>query len=154
MPIYEYRCRACRRRFTKFFRSFAAIADPENCPYCGTAAVERLLSRVVVRRGATPGEPSLEDWERQPDDVTEDTGAWEDEPDLPDVPESDDPREFARWARDMAAQVGEPLDPAFERALRDLERGEDPDRVLDRLEEESGELAAATDDAGDSESDD
>jgi hypothetical protein len=37
----------------------------------------------------------------------------------------------------MSALAGEPLDPALERALRDLERGEDPDRVLERLDEET-----------------
>ncbi|MCX2726149.1 zinc ribbon domain-containing protein [Thermomicrobium sp. 4228-Ro] len=140
MPVYEYRCRACRRRFTKFFRSFASVTDPDSCPYCGAVAVERVLSRVIVRRQSVRDEALVDDWQED-ESLSGATEEWDDEPDLPDVPDSEDPREFARWAREMAAHVGEPLDPAFERALADLERGEDPDRVLERLEEETAESA-------------
>ncbi|MCS7256125.1 MAG: FmdB family zinc ribbon protein [Thermomicrobium sp.] len=140
MPVYEYRCRACKRRFTRFFRSFAAVTEPGPCPHCGSIAVERLLSRVVVRRGVARDDVPTSDWEADDGDAGA-TEEWGDESELPDLPESEDPREFARWARELAAQAGEPLDPAFERALQDLERGEDPDRVLERLEEESSDTA-------------
>ncbi len=149
MPIYEYRCLRCRRRFTKFFRSFSTVAEPGTCPHCGAAAVERLFSRVVVRRGTSRAEmPTESDWHELEDGVSETRDeAFDDEPEVPDLPETDDPREFARWMRGMAAAAGEPLEPAFERALQDLERGEDPDRVMERLEEETSE--AVPESAGD-----
>ncbi len=137
MPIYEYRCRQCRRRFTKFFRSFTAVAELVDCPHCGATAVDRLLSRVVVRRSAGREEPASEWIEAERDTSDETTDVYDEEPDLPDLPDTEDPREFARWMRGMAAAAGEPLEPAFERALQDLERGEDPDRVMERLEEET-----------------
>lgn len=46
-----------------------------------------------------------------------------------------DPREIARWTRQMSAQMGEPLDPGLDLALTDLERGADPEEVMERLEE-------------------
>jgi hypothetical protein len=49
--------------------------------------------------------------------------------------EDADPREIARWTRQMSAQMGEPLDADLDRALSDIERGADPDEVMDRLEE-------------------
>ncbi|MCX7623120.1 MAG: hypothetical protein N2Z82_05130 [Thermomicrobium sp.] len=144
MPIYEYRCRRCRRRFTKFFRSFSVVVDPGSCPSCGASEVERLLSRVVVRRGSGGHQGAADE------DAWEGAGEWseadgdisDEGPDLPDLPDTEDPREFARWARDVAARAGEPLEPEFERALQELERGEDPERVLERLEEATAEEAA------------
>ena len=55
MPIYEYRCADCRKKVSVFFRSYAAVSDPK-CPLCGGTNLERLFSRVVVRRGG--GSPS------------------------------------------------------------------------------------------------
>ena len=46
-----------------------------------------------------------------------------------------DPREIARWTRQMSAQMGEPLDADLDLALSDLERGADPEEVIERLEE-------------------
>lgn len=138
MPLYEYRCRTCRRRFTRLFRSVATVGDPGPCPSCGSTAVERLLSRVVVRRAGEriPEDVGGPEWSN---DLMEEEAFPEEGEFFPDIPDTEDPRELARWTREMAAAAGEPLDPAFDRALHDLERGEDPDRVLDRLEEESAE---------------
>ncbi|MCM8746658.1 hypothetical protein NET03_08955 [Thermomicrobium sp. CFH 73360] len=83
--------------------------------------------------------------------------AWEDEDEsiVPDFPDTEDPRELARWMREMSAQTGEPLDPSLERVVQDLERGEDPERVLERLEQEtlqtdSQEYPAESTDSGQS----
>ncbi len=141
MPLYEYRCRSCRRRFTKLFRSISAVGDPGPCPHCGARDVERLLSRVFVHRTVTePARSEIADGDNGMEDMfdsAEETWEDEDESDVPDFPDTEDPRELARWMREMSAQTGEPLDPSLERAVQDLERGEDPERVLERLEEET-----------------
>ncbi|MCS7246053.1 MAG: hypothetical protein NZ696_00345 [Thermomicrobium sp.] len=142
MPLYEYRCRSCRRRFTRFFRSIQSARDPESCPQCGASEVDRLVSRVVVRRSGREAGSGLTDWdESDGGGLSEDAERWGDEDDaeLPDLPETEDPRELARWMRQMSAETGEPLDEPLERAIQDLERGEDPERVLERLGEEAGE---------------
>jgi putative FmdB family regulatory protein len=144
MPIYEYRCLTCRKKVSIFFRSYASVTDPV-CPECGSTSLERLFSRVVVRRGE--GRPEGGD-EAQIGDVggfDESMGMGTDPFGDPygdgsdDNPfgfdEDTDPREIARWTRQMSAQMGEPLDADLDAALTDLERGADPDEVMDRLEE-------------------
>jgi len=146
MTIYEYRCLDCRKKVSIFFRTISSTSDPK-CPECGGTNLERLFSRVVVRRGggrtaesadfdsaggdfgtldggfgmgADPyGDPYGDDFDSNPFGFDDDT----------------DPREIARWTRQMSAQMGEPLDADLDSALTDLERGADPDEVMGRLEE-------------------
>ncbi|MGA7671949.1 MAG: zinc ribbon domain-containing protein [Nitrolancea sp.] len=151
MPIYEYRCTDCRKKVSVFFRSYSSVTDPV-CPICGGTNLERLFSRVVVRRGGSRSEPQSdesgmgdfgdmgggmdmgmgmgmggdpygdpygENFDSNPFGFDDDT----------------DPREIARWTRQMSAQMGEPLDPDLDLALSDLERGADPEEVIERLEE-------------------
>jgi len=135
MPIYEYRCLSCRRRFSVFYRSFASVAQPALCPGCGGTRIERLLSRVTLLRARSDGDRAAEAeaaWDEESGGGNED---WS-EPDEDGFPDTDDPRELAEWTRRITQDLGEPLDPALDRALSDLERGADPDEVLERLEEE------------------
>jgi putative FmdB family regulatory protein len=45
MPVYEYRCAACGRTTSKFFKSQRAAAENAvSCEHCGAAGVERALS--------------------------------------------------------------------------------------------------------------
>ena len=36
MPIYEYRCQSCKRKFSMLNRSFSEIKEP-LCTHCGTS---------------------------------------------------------------------------------------------------------------------
>ena len=148
MPIYEYRCQTCRKKVSIFFRSYALVTDPV-CPECGSTNLERLFSRVVVRRGG--GSDMSND---EADFDAGEMGGFDDgmgmglgadpygdpygggDVDNPFGFDDDtDPREIARWTRQMSAQMGEPLDADLDAALTDLERGADPDEVMNRLEE-------------------
>ncbi len=147
MPIYEYRCADCRKKVSVFFRSYSAVSDPK-CPICGGTNLERLFSRVVVRRGgsrseAEVGEPDMGQFGGM-DDLGMGMGMGDPygDPygdDFDSNPfgfdDDTDPREIARWTRQMSAQMGEPLDPDLDMALSDLERGADPEEVIERLEE-------------------
>ena len=44
MPVYEYRCKKCDKRFEEFLMSSTKPAPP--CPKCGAKAVERLMSQI------------------------------------------------------------------------------------------------------------
>ena len=44
MPIYEYRCGACGERYEEYLSTSTKPAPP--CPACGSAKVERLLSKI------------------------------------------------------------------------------------------------------------
>ena len=43
MPVYEYRCSGCERRF-EALASIAARDDSATCPRCGQPSAERLVS--------------------------------------------------------------------------------------------------------------
>lgn len=110
MPIYEYRCGACRRRSSLFYQTFSAAESAEpRCEHCGSADVTRLISRVAVMKSE----------ESRLDDLA-DPGT------LGDVDE-DDPRSVARWARRMGEQMGEDLGDDFDEMVDQMESGEMPD---------------------------
>lgn len=112
MPIYEYRCGACRRRSSLFYQSFSAAERAEpRCEHCGSADVARLVSRVAV----------LKSEESRLDDLSDDAA-------LADVDEND-PRSIARWARRMGEQLGDDVGDDFREMVDQLEAGEMPDDV-------------------------
>jgi len=102
MPIYEYRCNACRKRSSVFVRTVSSLTAP-TCEHCGSADVERLFSRVAVLRG---------------DDGLDVAGSS-----LGDVDEND-PRSVAKWVRKMSREMGEPLDAGMQSELERVEAGE------------------------------
>ncbi|HUV14264.1 MAG TPA: zinc ribbon domain-containing protein [Acidobacteriota bacterium] len=51
MPIFEYRCKECATEFEKIiFRSSESI----ECPNCGSAQSEKLLSSFAVQAESSP----------------------------------------------------------------------------------------------------
>ncbi|MHB1357397.1 MAG: FmdB family zinc ribbon protein [Anaerolineae bacterium] len=122
MPIYEYRCLDCRRRFSKFLQSFTAIASYQPvCPHCQSHNARRLISRVN-----TIG------IEREESDQGADL------PGLGDVDEND-PRSMGRWMRRMGAESGEDLGPEFNDIIGRLEAGQDPEQIERDLPEIAGD---------------
>ncbi len=106
MPIYEYRCSACRRRTSVFVRSFAAPGSAA-CEHCGSSDTSRVFSRVAVLR-------------------PENGGSFADEGAAFDVDEND-PRSVARWLRKMSREMDEPLDDRMQEDLERMEAGGFPE---------------------------
>ena len=82
MPIYEYRCTACRRKVTVLTLRVSEAVDPV-CEHCGSRDLTRLLSRFAMVRSD----------DARMDDLTSDAA-------LDGVDESD-PKSMARWMRKM-----------------------------------------------------
>ena len=57
MPLYEYRCSECKRRFTLLVGVTAAKAK-RACPKCGSRKLTKLISRIapVVRQEDSGGD--------------------------------------------------------------------------------------------------
>ena len=108
MPIYEYRCLACKKRTSVFVRS---INSPVNaaCEHCGGKKLTRLISRVAVHRGGG----DFDDASGGMDDVDE-----------------NDPRAVARWARQMRDEMGEDMGPEFDEMIGRMEAGEDVEGMM------------------------
>ena len=49
MPVYEYRCEACGRKFSALV-GMTAEPDDEACPHCGSKQAQRLVSRFARYR--------------------------------------------------------------------------------------------------------
>lgn len=132
MPIYEYRCQQCQKRFSIFWRTIseATSGDP-TCPRCGSADVRRLVSRVrFVRSGASLLEGDNLD-------------------DLSDFDEND-PKSLGRMMRRMRDELGDEagdLGPEFDEVVSRLEKGESPEEIEKALPELGGEAETGGDEA-------
>jgi putative FmdB family regulatory protein len=116
VPIYEYRCPACRKRTSVFVRTMIA-PDSAACEHCGSLEATRVFSRVAVHRGGDGGDFA--------------------EASLGDLDESD-PRSVAKWVRKMSREMGEPLDGDMQSELERLEAGETPDGDSDAPDDFGG----------------
>lgn len=52
MPMYEFKCNACKKVFEEL-----VFGDPKSvpCPHCGSTNTQRLLSATTVRTGGLGG---------------------------------------------------------------------------------------------------
>ena len=133
MPVYEYRCRRCKRRTAKLFKTLAAVETP-TCAHCGSRRLDRLYSRVSVRRGGSGGV----------DDGSDDVAGFDS--DLMSGLESGDPRSLARMARQASDEMGEEIPGEFEGVLRRMEAGEMPgEREIEALDDGHDESAVSHD---------
>ena len=76
MPIYEYRCQSCQRKYSMLHRSFSEIKEPV-CTHCGSDGGTRLVSQVTF----------IKSW----GDFMNDMPSWESMTDF----DEDDPRSVA-----------------------------------------------------------
>ncbi|MBN1247961.1 MAG: zinc ribbon domain-containing protein [Anaerolineae bacterium] len=115
MPIYEYRCQECGRRFSVFWRSFGDVhEDRVVCKRCGSKDVQRLVSRVRMVRSE----------DSHLDDLA-DPSAWGDF-------DENDPKSMGRFMRKMMSEIGDEagdLGPEFEEVVDRLEAGQDPEEI-------------------------
>ncbi len=104
MPIYEYVCNACRRKFSVLVGVVANAPTPA-CPRCGGQELTRVVSRFA--RG------------RAEEDALEDLA---DESRFGDI--ENDPKAMRRWVREMGKALEEDdIEQDLEEALEeDLER--------------------------------
>lgn len=109
MPVYEYLCQSCGRRFSRFFWRMADAENPK-CR-CGSDKLEQLVSRVAMVKSEESRLEGLAD-----------PGKWG------DVDEND-PKSMARMMKRLGGEMGEDLGPEFNEAIDRLEAGEDPEAV-------------------------
>jgi putative FmdB family regulatory protein len=115
MPIYEYRCRQCGRRVTRFYRSFSETEEDPTCAHCGSHQLRRLMSRVSVVRSENGRLDSLTD------------------PSMLGDLDEDDPKSVARWMRKMSAEAGEEMPAEFGEVIDRLESGQSPEEIEESM---------------------
>jgi putative FmdB family regulatory protein len=103
MPLFDYRCAECGRRFTVLVGVTADSAAP-SCPSCGSSFLRKLVSRFAIARSAEAVLDRLED-----------------EAALGDP---EDPRAMAQWMRRVGHEFGEDLGDDFEAMAEEAAREE------------------------------
>ena len=105
MPLYEYWCPQCRRRFTIYLSYFSDSHPP--CPECGQSILERRFSTFSVTK------TSNDVYEGILNDTQLKRGMLR-----------NDPKALAEWNRRMGG--GEKVAPEYEEMVQRLEHGEMP----------------------------
>ena len=111
MPIYEYKCRKCRRLTSVFVRSASAPVDAK-CKACGSGELERTVSAFAYHRSEST---ILSDYGTEPKRLED----------------YKDPRQIGRWTERKFKEYGVDM-PEEAREMIDAARdGELPDPVKD-----------------------
>jgi putative FmdB family regulatory protein len=119
MPIYEYRCKACKRKATVLTLRVSEAVDPV-CEHCGSRDLVRLMSRFALGRS----EESR-------------TDALADDASLAGIDEND-PKSVARWMRKMGKELGEDAGD-FDQMVDELEAGGDAEGGEDDGDDDAGD---------------
>ncbi len=109
MPIYEYRCRKCGKRFSVLTLRVSE-RPAAQCDKCGSRAADRLMSRFAMPKSEEARMESLADPSA-----------------LQGIDESD-PKSVARWMRKMGTEMGEDVaGEDFDQMMEEVETGEGSD---------------------------
>ena len=104
MPLFEFKCKSCGRKFTTLI-GMIADTKPLGCPSCGSTELAKLVSRFSTARSE---EDRLEDIS-DPDKLGD----------------LDDPDNLRRLARQMGDEMGEDLGDEFEEYLEEAQQDSD-----------------------------
>jgi putative FmdB family regulatory protein len=104
MPIYEYRCRDCRKKSTFVTLSVQAALVPV-CPHCGGSALDKMVSRVAIHRSEESRMDALAD------------------PSALSGLDENDPKSMARWMKKMGREMGEDAGEDFEQEIEAMAEG-------------------------------
>jgi putative FmdB family regulatory protein len=108
MPIYEFRCLDCDKKFSILFRT-RSMLQSHVCPECGGNNTERVISTFAYHRSGK--------------DILEAFG----EPTLSPKPDYyKDPRNIGRWTEKRFKQLGLDVPPEINRQIQSAREGELP----------------------------
>ena len=100
MPIYEFRCLNCRKKTTAIVLARARVGEV-RCQHCGSASLERLVSRFATVKSEESRLDSLADSSAM---------AGVDE---------NDPASVARWMKKMGHEMGEDFGDEVDQAMEE-----------------------------------
>jgi putative FmdB family regulatory protein len=95
MPIYEYQCLDCKKKFSLLILSPSSYGTP-RCPDCGSERLERLMSRFRTIRSEESRMERLAD------------------PSSFSGVDENDPASVARWAKKMGKELGDEAGEGFD----------------------------------------
>jgi putative FmdB family regulatory protein len=114
MPIYDYACLDCRKRFDVFLSYKEYGVKPVACPHCGSANARRRVPRVRVLKSDEQRLETMSDPSK--------LGMLD-----------DDPVALGRMMRQMGSEIGEDLPPEFDEVVDRLEAGQSAEDIESAL---------------------
>ena len=102
MPLYEYKCNACRKRITKLIRSLEKPVSA-SCDYCGSEDLARLISKFTVHNS----------WGSSLN--------WAPSSEAFNSADPDNPREMANYMRRMQQEMGGEVTSEFTDVVHELD---------------------------------
>ncbi len=130
MPLYDYYCLNCQKRFDVFMSYAEYGTKPVTCPHCQSGNVRRRLPRVRVAKSEESRLDSL-------------AGDFSDPSALAGL--ENDPQAMGRVMRKMGREMGEEMPPEFNEVVDRLEKGQSPEDIEKELPD-LGEGGPAGDD--------
>lgn len=117
MPVYDFFCLDCTKRFEIFLTYSEYGIRAITCPFCASEKVRRRLNRVRVLKSEESRLESMEDFA----DLSTLDGL------------EDNPQELGRMMRKMGKEMGEDLPPEFNEVVDRLESGQSPEEIESAL---------------------
>ena len=114
MPLYDFICLSCRKRFDIYLTYSDYGRKAVACPNCGSGNVKRRAPRVRVKKSEEAKLESLAD-------PTALAGL------------EDDPKALGSMMRKMGSEMGEELPPEFDDVVDRLEAGQSPEEIESAL---------------------
>jgi len=118
MPIYDYYCLNCQKRFDVFMTYAEYGTKPVTCPHCQSGHVRRRVPRVRVAKSEESRMDSL-------------AGDFSDPSAMAGL--ENDPQAMGRMMRKMGKEMGEEMPPEFDEVVDRLEKGQSPEDIEKEL---------------------
>jgi len=131
MPLYDYYCLNCQKRFDVFMTYAEYDTRPVNCTACGSKKVRRRIPRVRVAKSDENRMDSL-------------AGDFSDPSALAGL--ENDPQAMGRMMRKMGNEMGEQLPPEFNDMVDRLEKGQSPEEIEKEMPDFGSAVGGGEDD--------
>ena len=110
MPLYDYRCLECNKRFDVFLTYAEYGSKPVTCNHCGSESVTRKIGRIRIAKSE----------DSRLDDISDPSSLEGLE---------NDPQALGKMMRKMSGELGEEMPPEFDEVVDRLEKGQSPDEI-------------------------
>jgi putative FmdB family regulatory protein len=110
MPVYQYRCLNCKKRFETFMSYKEYGQKSVSCPHCHSDQVQRRIGRIRIAKSE----------ESRMDALTDPSGLEGLE---------NDPKALGKMMRKMSNEMGEDVGPEFNEVVDRLEAGQSPEDI-------------------------
>lgn len=115
MPVYDFVCNACQKRFETFLSYSEYGSKAVFCAHCGSGDVRRRMTKVRIAKSEESRLESMADEFSGMEDM------------------ENDPKALARMMRKVGKEMGEELPSEFDEVVDRLEAGQSPEEIESAL---------------------